>query len=50
VLRDREAVLRVRDDVARRRLVLRRRPVDRWEAGISAVATAFVSVGISFSR
>jgi hypothetical protein len=47
-LRD-DALLRERDDVLRR-LLLRRRPVDRCEAGISAVATAFVSCGISFSR
>ena len=53
LLRDellREAVPRDDDVVRRRLLVLRRRPVERCEAGISAVTTAFVSCGISFSR
>lgn len=47
----RDAVLRERDadDVVRRRDVLRR-AVERCDAGISALATAFVSVGISRSR
>ena len=46
-----DAVLRRLElpDVVRRLLVLRR-PVERCEAGISAVATALVSCGISFSR
>ena len=50
--RDREAVVRERDAVDRDRdaVVVRRLPVGRCDAGISAVATAFVSCGISFSR
>jgi hypothetical protein len=52
-LRERDDVeplrLREDDDELRRRELLRR-PVERCDAGISAVATAFVSCGIRRSR
>lgn len=45
-LRELEPLVRLRDEEDE----LRRRVVDRCDDGISAVATAFVSVGICFSR
>src|SRR5207248_4784170 len=47
VLRERELVLRERELVLLRRRLL---PVRRSDAGISSVATALVSCGISFAR
>ena len=45
-LRELEPLVRLRDEADE----LRRRAVERCDDGISAVATAFVSVGICFSR